>query len=197
MKNIALYGGSFDPIHIGHLITAENIVSDLKIDELIFIPSNITPLKNNKLTANNEQRYEMIKRSIKNMKFSVSDYEINNTGISYTYFTVQHFKKQYPDANLYFIIGTDRVKDLCKWYEIKELAKLVTFIFVARDEEKIDEIVIKDSFYKELSYIIFKTPVIEISSTTIRDRVKNNKNINYLVTDECSNYIKEMKLYEF
>ena len=113
---IALYGGSFDPIHIGHLITATNAVENYNLDKVIFIPSHITPLKDRNLEASDVDRYEMIQRSIiNNPKFIVSDYEINNDGVSYSYNTVKYFKDTYQDEKIYFIIGTDRAKDLKKW----------------------------------------------------------------------------------
>lgn len=198
MNKITLYGGSFDPIHIGHLIVASNVVDDLKMDELIFIPSNITPLKNSNLKASNLDRYEMIKRSIEgNDKFSVSDYEITKDGISYTYDTVKHFKNKYPNTELYFLVGTDRVKDLEMWHKIKELSEMVTFIFSARDTEQLEKIISQNKFYNSIKYVILKSPVIEISSTTVRKKIKNKQNINYIVTPECANYIKELNLYEF
>lgn len=193
---IALYGGSFDPIHIGHLITAVNAVETYNLDKVIFIPSHITPLKDRSLEASDLDRFEMIQRSIKNnSKFIVSDYEINNDGVSYSYNTVKYFKDNYPDEKIYFIIGTDRAKDLKKWYNIEELSKLVTFIFVARDGEKLEEIVEKDSFYKGIDYKIMISPIIEISSSLIRNRIKQSKKIEYMVTDECKSYIEELSLY--
>lgn len=175
---IALYGGSFDPIHIGHLITATNAVENYNLDKVIFIPSHITPLKDRNLEASDVDRYEMIQRSVKNNpKFIVSDYEINNDGVSYSYNTVKYFKDTYQDEKIYFIIGTDRAKDLKKWYNIEELSKLVTFIFVARDGEKLEDIVEKDDFYKGIDYEIMISPIIEISSSLIRNRIKQNKKL--------------------
>ena len=193
---IALYGGSFDPIHIGHLITATNAVETYNLDKVIFIPSHITPLKDRDLEASDTDRFEMIQRSIKNNpKVIVSDYEINNDGVSYSYNTVKYFKDNYKDEKIYFIIGTDRAKDLTKWYNIEELSKLVTFIFVARDGEKLEDIVEKDGFYKGIDYEIMISPIIEISSSLIRNRIKQNKKIDYMVTDECKSYIEELSLY--
>ena len=193
---IALYGGSFDPIHIGHLITATNAVETYNLDKVIFIPSHITPLKDRDLEASDTDRFEMIQRSIKNNpKFIVSDYEINNDGVSYSYNTVKYFKDNYRDKKIYFIIGTDRAKDLKKWYNIEELSKLVTFIFVARDGEKLEDIVEKDGFYKGIDYEIMISPIIEISSSLIRNRIKQNKKIDYMVTDNCKSYIEELSLY--
>ncbi len=193
---IALYGGSFDPIHIGHLITATNAVETYNLDKVIFIPSHITPLKDRDLEASDTDRFEMIQRSIKNnSKFIVSDYEINNDGVSYSYNTVKYFKDIYRDKKIYFIIGTDRAKDLKKWYNIEELSKLVTFIFVARDGEKLEDIVENDDFYKGIDYEIMISPIIEISSSLIRNRIKQNKKIDYMVTDECKSYIEELSLY--
>lgn len=197
MKKIALYGGSFDPIHIGHLITATNVIEKLNMDKVIFVPSNITPLKNNELNATNEERYKMIEESIKdNLYFEIDNYEQKLDRVSYTYYTAQYFKQKYPEADLHFIIGTDRVKDLKHWYNIEELSKIMKFIFVARDEEQIDDIIKEDKFYETIKYTILKTPVIEISSTLIREKIKTKKNVKYLLDENCANYIKEMKLYE-
>ena len=195
--SIALYGGSFDPIHIGHLITAENALETYNLEKVIFIPSFITPLKGRELEASDKNRFEMTKLSTKdNFKFEVSDYEISNEGVSYSYHTVKYFSELYKNKKIYFIIGTDRAKDLKKWYNISELSKLVTFIFVARDEEDLFKIVEgDDTFYKSISYEIMKSPIIEISSSLIRDNLKNKKSIKYMITNECRSYIEELSLY--
>ena len=195
--SIALYGGSFDPIHIGHLITAENALETYNLEKVIFIPSYITPLKGRELEASDKNRFEMTKLSTKdNFKFEVSDYESSNEGVSYSYHTVKYFSELYKNKKIYFIIGTDRAKDLKKWYNISELSKLVTFIFVARDEEDLFKIVEgDDTFYKSISYEIMKSPIIEISSSLIRDNLKNKKSIKYMITNECRSYIEELSLY--
>lgn len=194
--SIALYGGSFDPIHIGHLITAENALETYNLEKIIFIPSYITPLKGRELEASDKNRFEMTKLSTKdNFKFEVSDYEISNEGVSYSYNTVKYFSELYKNKKIYFIIGTDRAKDLKKWYNIEELSKLVTFIFTARNGESLEEIIASDEFYKTISYEIMISPIVEISSSLIRDNIKNNKSIDYMVTDECKAYIEELGLY--
>lgn len=193
---IALYGGSFDPIHIGHLITAEQAIDNYNLEKVIFIPSHITPLKGRALEASDKNRFEMVELSTKfNKKFFISDYEISNEGVSYSYNTVKYFSEVYKNEKIYFIIGTDRAKDLKKWYNICELSKLVTFIFVARDEEDLYKITAADSFYKNISYEIMKSPIIEISSSLIRDNIKQNKSINYMITENCKTYIEELSLY--
>ena len=194
--SIALYGGSFDPIHIGHLITAETALETYNLERVIFIPSYITPLKDRKLEASDKNRFEMTKLSTKdNMKFEVSDFEISNEGVSYSYNTVKYFSELYKNEKIYFIIGTDRAKDLKKWYNIEELSKLVTFVFVARDEEDLYKVVDGDVFYKSISYEIMKSPIIEISSSFIRDKIKNKNSIKYMITDVCRSYIEELGLY--
>ena len=194
--SIALYGGSFDPIHIGHLITAETALETYNLERVIFIPSYITPLKGRELEASDKNRFEMTKLSTKdNMKFEVSDFEILNEGVSYSYNTVKYFSKKYKNEKIYFIIETDRAKDLKKWYNIEELSKLVTFVFVARDEEDLYKVVDGDVFYKSISYEIMKSPIIEISSSFIRDKIKNKNSIKYMITDECRSYIEELGLY--
>ena len=196
MKSIALYGGSFDPIHIGHLITASRVVSELQLEKLIFIPTNKTPLKRNYQMAPAPARLEMIKLSIEDVDyFSVSDFEIKKDGVSYTYDTVKHFKKIYSDYKIYFIIGTDRVKDLKNWYNIEKLKELVTFIFVSRNKENLERLTREDNFYQNIDYKIVKNNILEISSTLIRENVQENKKIDYMVVEKCKKYIKESRLY--
>lgn len=195
---ICLYGGSFDPIHLGHLIIASNVVEKLNLEKLIFIPTNKTPLKSSALCASNTDRYNMIKESIKNnASLDISDYEISKDRVSYTYHTVNYFREQYKNQRIYFLIGTDRIKDLQHWYKIEALSALVTFIFTRRNGENIEEIILKDEFYKTINYVILDLPIVEISSTYVRDKIKHQKNFEYLVSYGCSNYIKEKKLYEF
>ncbi len=195
---ILLFGGSFDPIHIGHIEAAKKAIEKLNIDKVIFIPTNQTPLKSNNLVASNKDRYNMILRSIKeNKKLDVSDYEIKKQDVSYTYNTVKHFKQIYKGDDLYFLIGTDRVKDLEKWYNIDKLKNLITFIFVPRNKENLEEIIAKNDFLKKINYVILELPIIEISSSYIREKLKKNKNIDNLIDKNCAKYIEELNLYEF
>ncbi|KXB59011.1 nicotinate-nucleotide adenylyltransferase [Gemelliphila asaccharolytica] len=195
---ILLFGGSFDPIHIGHIEAAKKAIEKLNIDKVIFIPTNQTPLKSNNLVASNNDRYNMILRSIKdNKKLDVSDYEIKKQDVSYTYNTVKHFKQIYKGDDLYFLIGTDRVKDLEKWYNIDKLKNLITFIFVPRNNENLEEIIAKNDFLKKINYVILELPIIKISSSYIREKLKKNKNIDDLIDKNCAKYIEELNLYEF
>ncbi len=195
---ILLFGGSFDPIHIGHIEAAKKAIEKLNIDKVIFIPTNQTPLKSNNLVASNKDRYNMILKSIKeNKKLDVSDYEIKKQDVSYTYNTVKHFKQIYKGDDLYFLIGTDRVKDLEKWYNIDKLKNLITFIFVPRNNENLEEIIAKNDFLKKINYVILELPIIKISSSYIREKLKKNKNIDDLIDKNCAKYIEELNLYEF
>lgn len=195
---ILLFGGSFDPIHIGHIEAAKKAIEKLNIDKVIFIPTNQTPLKSNNLVASNKDRYNMILKSIKeNKKLDVSDYEIKKQDVSYTYNTVKYFKQIYKEDELYFLIGTDRVKDLEKWYNIDKLKNLITFIFVPRNNENLKEIIAKNDFLKKINYVILELPIIEISSSYIREKLKKNKNIDDLIDKNCAKYIEELNLYEF
>ena len=140
----------------------------------------------------------MILKSIKeNKKLDVSDYEIKKQDVSYTYNTVKHFKQIYKGDDLYFLIGTDRVKDLEKWYNIDKLKNLITFIFVPRNNENLEEIIAKNDFLKKINYVILELPIIKISSSYIREKLKKNKNIDDLIDKNCAKYIEELNLYEF
>jgi len=189
MKKIGLYGGTFDPIHIGHLITARAVKEIRKLNEIIFVPANTSPLKLNVKSSSPLHRLEMTKLAVeKYPDFSVSDYEINNTDVSYTYNTIKHFIKEYKDIDL--IIGYDNYLLFDKWYKWEEILELVNVVVLRRFYDKqIEPKIAPDKF------IFVESPTIQINSTMIRKRVADNLPIDLLVTQEVLDYIKKEKLY--
>lgn len=187
---VGVFGGTFDPIHNGHLITAQAIREIRNLDKIIFIPSYIAPHKLNVNSTSAEHRLNMLKLAIEDNKyFTCSDFELVKEGVSYTIDTLKYLKKEYQDIEL--IIGYDNLLEYSSWKnpdEILELAKLVVLKRSWRDKEEKDK-------YFYLAEII-NTPLIEISATDIRERIKNNLPVNYLVPDKVIEYICRLNLYK-
>lgn len=188
---IGLYGGTFDPIHIGHLIMAENFIDELQLDVLFLIPNKISPFKTNStLLFNDQERIEFIKESIEgNPKILVDDYEIKKEQISYTIDTVKYFSKKYPQSELYLMIGTDQAANFHLWKDFKNILSFCKLVICRRSFENE-----KYEFmnYVDQSLLIFlHNPIIEISSTHIRERILEKKSIRYLVADKVWKMIVE------
>ncbi len=183
--NLIVFAGTFNPIHTGHLIIAEHIREYMDCSKILFIPSYNPPHKNN-LLVEAEHRLNMVKlATYDNPYFEVCDIEFQMKGISYTINTIRKLYEENPDINdkINFIIGADAYLEIDSWYQSDELKKILNFVVLARpNSPKINDIVIK-------------TPVIDISSSNIRLRVKNDKSIRYLVSERVREYIYEQKLY--
>ncbi|SEP91222.1 nicotinate-nucleotide adenylyltransferase [Piscibacillus halophilus] len=186
MKKIGLFGGTFDPPHIGHLKLAKSVLQTLELDEIWFIPTYEPPHKSDAI-AKPEQRLDMLNLMLEeepNFKISTIEYEIK--GKSYTYETVKHLRKQYPQTFFYFIIGGDMIEDLPKWYNIEELKRMVQFVGVNRKG------------YSEYNYrdvLMVNMEEVPVSSTAIREDLKNRKEPQGL-TKDVLHYIRENGLYE-
>ena len=210
MKKIGLLGGTFNPIHIGHLNIAQAVYDNFKLDELHFIPSKIPPHKNLGLTPARD-RYEMVKLAIENMEgnFFVSDFEIRKKGVSYTYLTLKHFRKNYPDAQLFFVTGTDIFATIQTWNNWTKLFELSNFIVINRKELSFVELFTKlpenilsiirnlDNFENTLygRVVIFKAKEIDISSTQIRNLL-NSGEISSFLPKSVVEYIRKKNLYK-
>jgi len=183
---IGAIGGTFNPIHIGHLILAQDVCEDLKLDKVVFIPTNISPHKNGN-GVSSAMRLEMVKLAIAdNEKFQASDLEIKRGGTSYTIDTVKELKNIYPKDDLYLIIGSDLANDFSTWKDFKELKELVKIVVAKRDDYPLKN---KDPF------IIKDIPQIEISSSRVRKMLKLGHPVRYFLTSKVRDYIVKNKLY--
>jgi len=186
---IGLFGGTFDPIHNGHLITIQNVLEKRKLDKVIFIPCNISPHKTIRNVSSPNHRLNMLKLAISNFpKFEFSDYEINKGGISYSIDTINHFKMTYPKIEL--IIGYDNFNVFDKWHKPDDIINECTVLVMKRKENA----ELKKNKYLK-SVIILDTPTIDISSTEIRKRIKNGKYIDFFVPQKVRQYIIKNHLY--
>ena len=190
MRAVGIFGGTFDPIHLGHLITAQALREIRELEKIIFIPAFISPHKVNVKSLGAEHRLEMVRLSIEGIPyFDYSGIEINSASISYTVDTLRKLKAKYDDLEL--IIGYDNIIDFNTWKEPDEILKLAKLIVLKRktsiEPEK------KDKYFN--SAIFVETPTIEISSSEIRNRIENNLPINFLVPRKVRQYIYKNNLY--
>ncbi|CDF58108.1 nicotinate-nucleotide adenylyltransferase [Thermobrachium celere] len=198
MQLIGIMGGTFNPIHIGHLIIANEVLHSLKLEKILFIPTGQPPHKEMKEVAPAIDRFNMVKYSIRgNDKFEVLDLEVKREGKTYTIDTLKELKELYKDAHFYFIIGFDTLRELSTWKDIDKIYEYCRFVVVNRDSDlnEINQFIIK---YKEIYRLDIKyvnIPNIGISSTLIRNRIRENKTIKYMVTEYVENYIRENNLY--
>lgn len=199
--NIGLMGGTFDPIHIGHLVTAEEARQQFSLDYVIFIPAGRPPHKEKKQVSPAEHRSLMTTLAVmSNPSFIVSPVEVDKEEPSYTIDTLRYFKSQgAPGANLYFITGADAIMEILTWKDYGSLIKLCTFIAVSRPEyplEKLSEITANRFPELKSKIHLLEIPALAISSTFIRKRVALGKTIKYLTPEPVEQYIKKHGLYK-
>ena len=186
---LGILGGTFNPIHLGHLILAEEARQRLALDKVIFVPSFLPPHKDNGLILDADDRYKMICLATeKNKFFETSDIEIKRKGKSYTIDTLNEFKKEYPDSELFFIIGSDVIKDLPQWQDIKEVERLVKFVIATRPGYPLKDIQEEDA-------LLVQIQALDISAYEIRRRIKGKLSIRYLVPEDVRQYIIKRRLY--
>jgi len=191
MSAVGIFGGSFDPPHIGHLIAAQSVLEIRKLSKIIFIPNGISPNKNYQRGASAQDRLNMLKISIEEIPyFEYSDIEIKNPEVSYTINTLRMLRPLYEELEL--IIGYDNLLEFSTWKEPEEIIKCAKLAVLKRNT--ITESEIKDKYYNTAVFV--DTPVIEISSTEIRKRIKNGLPVNYLVADKVKEYIYKFNLYK-
>lgn len=186
---IGILGGTFNPIHIGHLILAEEAREKLGLDKIIFVPAYLPPHKDNTDIAVAADRLKMVSLAIKQNKyFSVSDLEIRRDGRSYTIDTLKEFKKKYPDDDLYFIIGSDLLKYLDEWKDLSDIIKMVKFIVATRPDYPLEKI---PAYISTLAI-----RAVDVSGFEIRRCIEEGKSFSYLVPDAVFDYIKKKRLYQ-
>ncbi|MCR8645733.1 nicotinate-nucleotide adenylyltransferase [Paenibacillus sp. N1-5-1-14] len=192
---IGIMGGTFDPIHIGHLIAAERARVDGGLDEVWFMPTFVPPHKERAPLGSPEQRLEMVRLATEeNPHFKACDFELRKGGVSYSIYTVEQLTAAHPAYSFYYIIGGDMVQYLPKWFEIDRLVTKVKFLGLDRGGYVIDH----DQLPAQISSVVtmVEMPNIELSSTFIRSKVHAGDSIRYLVTESVNTYIKECGLYE-
>lgn len=182
---LGIYGGTFNPVHHGHLILARQALEEFKLDRLVFVPAAESPFKIQNHSAPPGDRLAMLRLAIEGEdRFSVDALEIERGGISYSIDTVKMFRNRDPGAELFFLVGEDNADRLTEWHRFEELKKLVYFVVLSRSED-----------FQSPEYPVVQRR-IEISSTEIRNRVANQESITYLVPESVKHYIEQHQLYQ-
>lgn len=184
LKKLGLYGGSFDPIHNGHLILARDALERLGLDKVVFLPARISPHKMNRPPAPPEARCQMLAAAIAEEEyFAMDDCEIHRDGPSFTVDTVRIYRERYPDTKIYYFIGDDNLPELESWKDVEHLRELVQFVVLSRAGMP---------FLAEFPTI---TRRVEISSTEIRYRIARGLSVRYMVPLPACQVITMLGLY--
>ena len=186
---IGIFGGTFNCIHFGHLVLAEQAFEKLKLDKVIFIPSYLPPHKKSRNMASAAERFAMVKLAIQeNKRFSVSDIEIQRKGRSYSIDTIRKLHEMYPKARFYFISGSDVSDQIGKWKSIDEILRLATFVLAKRPGYHLKK------YTKNI--VVISITELDISSSMIRRKIRTGQSVRYLMPGRVYNYIKEKGLYK-
>lgn len=187
-KQIGILGGNFNPIHNAHLVVADQVRQQLGLDQVLLMPEFKPPHVDAKETIDEKHRLRMLELAIEDVEgLAIETCELERQGISYTYDTMLYLTEQHPDVDYYFIIGADMVDYLPKWHRIDELVKLVQFVGVQRPKYKAGT---------SYPVIWVDLPLMDISSSMIRDFIKKGRQPNYLLPKRVLDYITQEGLYQ-
>ncbi|WP_373216923.1 nicotinate-nucleotide adenylyltransferase [Ruminococcus sp. 5_1_39BFAA] len=199
-KKIGIMGGTFDPIHMGHLILGEKSYEQLGLDKVWFMPAGNPPhKKNRKGRASDEQRMEMVRLAIEdNPHFELSDIEMNEEGYTYTYRTLENLKEQNPDTDYYFIIGADSLYTFETWKEPLRICQACTLVVAVRNHTPVDELNREMELLNRKyngRFIRLDTMNIDVSSQHLREWTVQHKSLRYYVPDKVIAYMQEQGIY--
>ena len=182
---IGIMGGTFDPIHNGHLILARDACEELDLHTLIFIPNHLSPHKQGRFAAPAPLRAAMVRAAIEGEQgFDIDEVEIARGGTSYTIDTALHLRTLHPDADLFYLIGEDNLAELHTWRRLEELTLMVQLVVMARATDGLAH-----------PYITLRQRRIDISATEVRQRIAKGQSIRYLVPDKVRDIIENHQLY--
>ncbi len=189
MKRIGILGGSFDPIHFGHLLMAQSAVEALRLNGVFFVPVNRSPLKSDHHLPQAAKRSVMVKEAIKgNRAFKLYDGELRRGGTSYTIDTLKELKAKYPRAKFYLLMGADSLREFHRWKDPQGILRLAALVILNRPG-------FDKNYPKRWPYLKINMPAVDISSSDIRRRLKTKRSIWYLTPKTVIRYIKRYRLY--
>lgn len=190
---IGFLGGSFDPIHFGHLIAAQDAYEQYRLDRLFLVPAAQAPLKPQDVQSTSADRWAMLRAAVEwDTRFELSDYELNRGGVSYTIDSARHFRQQFPEDQLFWIIGGDQLPKMHLWKDVSELARLVEFIFLERPGHPAKAA----PAIPGLRLHRCEGHLVEISSTELRDRARKGLSLDYFIPHKAIVQIREKRLYQ-
>ncbi|KAA1260757.1 Nicotinate-nucleotide adenylyltransferase [Rubripirellula obstinata] len=201
-QRIGIFGGSFDPVHLGHLWIAEAAREQLSLDQVRWIPAATSPLKPDGPVASDDHRLQMVRLAISgNPFFVLDDREIARGEVSYTVDTVAEIQKQHPDDELFLIVGSDSLASFDRWHQPSQLLELATLAVIQRGgDAEIDVSILKrfcdDARLQTVKNSVVPMPLIEVSSTDLRRRILGNKSVRYQVPAAVEAFIRSEKPYQ-
>jgi len=189
---IGFLGGSFDPVHFGHLLAAQDAFEQHRLDRLVIVPAAQAPLKPSESQSSAEDRLAMVRAATEwDTRFEVSDFELRKGGVSYTIDSARHFRSLYPKDDLFWVIGGDQLPQLHLWKDIGELAKIVEFIFLERPGYPVKAA----PTIPGLRLHRCDGHLLAISSTELRDRTRRSLSLDYFIPHKAIVYIRDKGLY--
>ncbi|GGE72227.1 nicotinate-nucleotide adenylyltransferase [Nesterenkonia cremea] len=190
-RRLGIMGGTFDPIHHGHLVAASEVAAEFRLDEVIFVPTGEPWQKASRSVTAAEHRYLLtVIATASNPRFTVSRVDIDRGGPTYTIDTLRDFRRMYPQAELFFITGADAMAQIMSWKNVDELWELAHFVSVTRPGY------VSQDFGRTEQISLMEIPAMAISSTDCRQRVEDGKPVWYLVPDGVVQYINKHRLYQ-
>jgi nicotinate-nucleotide adenylyltransferase len=189
MKRIGILGGSFNPIHFGHLLMAQSALENLKLDQVLFVPAHCSPFKTRNVLPSDQSRLAMVKSAIKgNPGFGVYEGELKRGGVSYTIDTLTELKASYPKASFFLLIGADSLRKFHLWKDPQKILRLAKLAVLNRPG-------VDKKYPKRWTYVKVNMPAVDISSSDMRSRLKQKKSIWYLTPKNVIRYINRHRLY--
>ncbi|MCI8622362.1 MAG: nicotinate (nicotinamide) nucleotide adenylyltransferase [Provencibacterium sp.] len=198
MKKIALFGGAFNPIHQGHINLALRFDVRIKFDEILLIPSHISPHKDSRALISGEDRLAMCRLvAERHPRFLASDMELRREGKSFTIDTVQALRSLYPDGKFYLIVGSDMFLSIDSWYRAEELMRLVTLCAAAREKGEYATLIHKQLALdtQGVKSVVCEIDELPVSSSAIRERLHNGLSVEGMLPDYVLDYIQAHRLY--
>jgi nicotinate-nucleotide adenylyltransferase len=194
-RRLGVMGGTFDPIHYGHLVTAEEALMQFTLDSVIFVPTGRPWMKQEREVSPAEHRYLMtVIATASNPRFQVSRIDVDREGPTYTVDTLRGLAAEHPDAELYFITGADAMLEILEWKDPQEVLELAHFIAATRPGYELARLgAVLDESHPNVSSMTI--PALAISSTDVRERVHEGRPIRYLVPEGVKSYIEKAGLY--
>ena len=197
----AVFGGSFSPVHNGHINLVKQIYETVRLDEIIIMPAHVSPFKQDTENppVSGTQRLEMCRLAFEEFSYvTVSDYEISRPEVSYTVNTIKHLRETYPGDELFFIMGSDMLLSFEKWYRYEEILSMCTIIAASREDGESDMESLRkqaEALEKFGRVMVVSTGVYVMSSTEIREKLKNSSDISCYVPENVVKYILDNRLY--
>lgn len=193
-KRIGLFGGTFNPIHCGHVKAAESVQNIFSFDRILFIPSYLPPHKESGDVASAAHRLKMVELALASFdRFFPSSVEIDARGTSYSILTLNKIKEMFPQTEAFFLLGIDAFLEIETWKDYKDVLEQCSFVVMSRPGFRLSEA--KDILTEKYKIYLLSINTLDISSSEVRERIRKNQSIEGLVPENVENYIKEKRLY--